>query len=500
MNTHLLSATLLNPALPATAPWAGSGPATDGGPSGAAFSRALEGARQLSFSANEPQRPANAPPREPEGASRGERSERPEDSERAERAPPPRPSGPADRSERARSTDGADRADRADRRQDDAEGRRPTATTTRPSDTTRRANPQAPSRRDAAGAAADAPAARGRRGTDAGDEDSLALDSVRTGRADDAAEVDSTATLPADAGTRQAWPDEPRGTATALLRGSASRAADAAEAAGGELRGVAHRTSGRGAGIEIEGSSSESGQGTAGRVPGSGTAARRAGDEAAAAAIDAGALGLRAVLAEATTAMTAAAEGAHLADGNGAVATSSGAAPLPQGSFAAALAAPVGSAAADAAGVQEAGLTAPPGSEAFARELGAQVSVFVRDGVQQARLLLNPQELGPVLVRIQLEGQAAQVHMAADLPQTRQALEQALPALASQLSESGITLTGGGVFERSPQESADRQARGDETARTAARGGRADAPAGSPAAAPEPGRWSRPRGLVDLIA
>lgn len=152
-------------------------------------------------------------------------------------------------------------------------------------------------------------------------------------------------------------------------------------------------------------------------------------------------------------------------------------------------------AAAEPSSVRDAGLAAPPGSEPFARELGAQVTLFVREGVQQARLHLNPQDLGPVLVQIQLDGQAAHVQFSAEMQPTRDALQQALPTLAGQLSEAGLTLAGGGVFERPPQEPGGRRA--DEA------GGRADGPAAEPGATPLPGhdpRWSRPRGLVDLMA
>jgi flagellar hook-length control protein FliK len=96
----------------------------------------------------------------------------------------------------------------------------------------------------------------------------------------------------------------------------------------------------------------------------------------------------------------------------------------------------------------EARLTAPPGHADFAPQLGAQISLFVREGVQQARLHLNPAELGPITVQIRLDGAGAQVLLAADHALTRQALEQAMPALAGSLREGGLTLTGGGVFDR----------------------------------------------------
>ena len=93
-------------------------------------------------------------------------------------------------------------------------------------------------------------------------------------------------------------------------------------------------------------------------------------------------------------------------------------------------------------------LQASPGSLEFAPALGAQLNLFLRDGVQHARLQLHPAELGPLTVQIQLDGATAQVRLAAEHPLTRQALEQAMPTLAGALRESGLTLTGGGVFEQ----------------------------------------------------
>ena len=162
--------------------------------------------------------------------------------------------------------------------------------------------------------------------------------------------------------------------------------------------------------------------------------------------------------------------------------------------------APVLSAAvgANAPTAAEARLQASPGSAEFAPALGAQLNVFLRDGVQHARLQLHPAELGPLTVQIQLDGATAQVRLAAEHPLTRQALEQAMPTLASSLRESGLTLTGGGVFEQPahPQPQQDDHA---------AAGGRAaqgrdarDTPAPAEAA-PLRAAIAR-RGVVDLVA
>lgn len=146
----------------------------------------------------------------------------------------------------------------------------------------------------------------------------------------------------------------------------------------------------------------------------------------------------------------------------------------------------------------EAQLAARPGSEAFAPQFSAQISTFVRDGVEHARLHLNPAEMGPVTVQIQLDGQTAQVHLLAENGQTRQALEQAMPQLAGSLRDAGLTLTGGGVFQQPRQTGSDAGPNGRPGGRgTAAEARAAQAEALAPLAAPAA---PRPRGVVDLIA
>ena len=143
----------------------------------------------------------------------------------------------------------------------------------------------------------------------------------------------------------------------------------------------------------------------------------------------------------------------------------------------------------------EARLSASPGSPEFGPQLGAQITTFIRDGLENARLQLHPADMGPVLVQIQLDGQTAQVHLSAEHAVTRQALEDALPQLASQLREAGLTLSGGGVSEQAQQgrqapsnRAADRSSPSDST------GGAAEA------AAQELRQPATRRGVVDLVA
>lgn len=164
-------------------------------------------------------------------------------------------------------------------------------------------------------------------------------------------------------------------------------------------------------------------------------------------------------------------------------------------------AAPAGTAQAGSApSSAQAQLPAPLGSPEFAPQLGAQISTFVRDGVQHAQLHLNPAEMGPVTVQIQLDGQAAQVSLLADQAMTRQALEQAMPQLAGSLREAGLTLTGGGVFQQprqtggEPGSSEGRSSRGRIGTRAA---GALDS---STEAAQRGAAMPRRRGVVDLVA
>ena len=143
-------------------------------------------------------------------------------------------------------------------------------------------------------------------------------------------------------------------------------------------------------------------------------------------------------------------------------------------------------------------IAASPGHAEFAPQLAAQITSFVREGTQSARLELNPAEMGPLTVQIQLDGHSARVHLASENAQTRQALEQAMPQLAGSLRDSGLTLSGGGVFEQ-PRQSQPQPQAGRPGA--SARGDRSRATDREVAvAAVQAGSGRRPGAVVDLVA
>lgn len=157
---------------------------------------------------------------------------------------------------------------------------------------------------------------------------------------------------------------------------------------------------------------------------------------------------------------------------------------------------------------ESAALSTPLDSPEFAQALAEKVSMWVGtakdDGSMTAELHLNPAEMGPINVKISLDGQTAQVDFAAAALETRKAIEASLPMLSSALSDVGLNMTGGDVSSQTSQQQFDQsfaQAQGGNGRGNGVSGrGGADTgvePAGMRAvAAPRPGRL----GGLDLYA
>ncbi len=137
----------------------------------------------------------------------------------------------------------------------------------------------------------------------------------------------------------------------------------------------------------------------------------------------------------------------------------------------------------------------PLASPEFAQALGVHMSVLASTGVQRAELQLNPAEMGPVSVRIVIEGTSARVDFGADLAATRQVIEAGMPELAGALRDAGFTLAGGGVSQHSGGRNGSPQ-----TPHDTGNGGRRDAEAEGTAAQLAPQRRKVAAGGVDLYA
>lgn len=87
-------------------------------------------------------------------------------------------------------------------------------------------------------------------------------------------------------------------------------------------------------------------------------------------------------------------------------------------------------------------------SKAWGQVVSSRVIWMAREGVQHARLQLNPASLGSVEVRVNVHHDQANIHFIAHSSATRDAIEQALPRLRESLTENGLELTNADVSQQ----------------------------------------------------
>jgi flagellar hook-length control protein FliK len=85
-------------------------------------------------------------------------------------------------------------------------------------------------------------------------------------------------------------------------------------------------------------------------------------------------------------------------------------------------------------------LTPNVGSPAWDQALGTKVTWMVAGGQQNATLNLNPPDLGPMQVVINVTNAHANASFTAHQPEVRAALENAIPKLREMLGQAGIQL------------------------------------------------------------
>ena len=156
-------------------------------------------------------------------------------------------------------------------------------------------------------------------------------------------------------------------------------------------------------------------------------------------------------------------------------------------------------------GTLSAPVDSPDFSKALAERVGMWVSGPASGGPMTAERRLNPAEMGPVHIRIVLDGQSAQVDFAAAHADTREAIEASLPVLSSTLEEAGLSLSGGGVSDQGGRQAWSQQAAEQQALPWMARSGlNADestsAAAASLPGAAAPGRSPGRAGGLDLYA
>lgn len=147
-------------------------------------------------------------------------------------------------------------------------------------------------------------------------------------------------------------------------------------------------------------------------------------------------------------------------------------------------------------------LTPHVGTPAWDHALGQKVVWMAAGAQQSASLTLNPPDLGPIQIVINVSNAQADASFIAAQPEVRQALEAALPRLKEMLGEAGITLGQASVNAGNPnqnQNGAAQQQAGNGAIRGtgASRGERLD---NEPVGRPTTRAISGGVGLVDTFA
>lgn len=110
-------------------------------------------------------------------------------------------------------------------------------------------------------------------------------------------------------------------------------------------------------------------------------------------------------------------------------------------------------------------LTPRVGTPAWDQALGQKVVWMVAGEQQSASLTLNPPDLGPLQVVLNVSNSQANATFIAAQPEVRQALEAALPKLREMLGEAGIQLGQASVNSGTPNQQGGFEQQGSQSAR-----------------------------------
>jgi flagellar hook-length control protein FliK len=138
-------------------------------------------------------------------------------------------------------------------------------------------------------------------------------------------------------------------------------------------------------------------------------------------------------------------------------------------------------------------------SAAWPQQFGDKITWLARNDQQSAQLTINPPQLGPIQITLNLSGDQASIAFASPHAEVRQAIESAMPHLKEMLSSAGINLGQSNVGANLSQQTADNPFTDANGKRSADEN--AILPANDKAAnAGNSAVLHRGRGLVDLFA
>jgi len=103
-------------------------------------------------------------------------------------------------------------------------------------------------------------------------------------------------------------------------------------------------------------------------------------------------------------------------------------------------------------------LDTPMGQPRWGQDFSQRVQWMVNQSVSGAQIRLNPQNMGPVEVRIQMQNDQLSIAFTAQNGVTREAIDAALPRLREMLSEQNVNVVDVDVSQHSFAEQRERQA------------------------------------------
>lgn len=100
-------------------------------------------------------------------------------------------------------------------------------------------------------------------------------------------------------------------------------------------------------------------------------------------------------------------------------------------------------------------LNVPMNQPSWGEAMAGKISWMIMENQQSAKINLNPAELGPIEVKLNMNNDQATISFVAQHTEARDALEQAFPKLRDMLSQSGINLGESNVSAQSQDNSTD---------------------------------------------
>jgi flagellar hook-length control protein FliK len=145
-------------------------------------------------------------------------------------------------------------------------------------------------------------------------------------------------------------------------------------------------------------------------------------------------------------------------------------------------------------------LHAQVGHQGWNQALGQHMIMMAGTAQQTATLTLNPPDLGPLQVVLQVQNAQADATFITAQPEVKQALEAALPRLREMMEQAGIELGQATVNTGSPQQQETAQQQYGRGAQAHAKTLNADTEASVPMLAALPTTGANGRGMVDVFA